>query len=207
MLDQVPSSWRERAARRIDGFCAWAEEVLPAQSAAIEGISANAPDIVLLTPLIDIGSSQVEYVKACRALRIPIVHCVASWDNLTNKGLIKALPDRVFVWNEAQKREAVELHDVPAERVVVTGAQLFDRWFEWRPSRDRQSFCAELGLDAAKPILLYTASSIFICRREVDLVVHWLTSIRSCGDPQLECCGGHHSAPSKGSQDSGPVGQ
>ena len=54
------------------------------------------PDVVLITPLIDLGSDQADYVKACRQLRIPVGHCVASWDNLTNKGLIKALPDRVF---------------------------------------------------------------------------------------------------------------
>ena len=32
---------------------------------------------------------------------------VLSWDNLTNKGLIRVQPDQVFVWNEAQKAEAV----------------------------------------------------------------------------------------------------
>lgn len=185
VLDGTPQALRAPAARAIGGFAAWAEEVLPVEAKAVEAIGACAPDIVLLTPLIDLGSDQVDYVKACRALGIPIGHCVASWDNLTNKGLIKALPDRVFVWNEAQKAEAVRLHDVPAERVAVTGAQLFDRWFEWRASRDRESFCAEIGLDPAKPILLYTASSVFICRSEVEFVVGWLKAIRSAGASQL----------------------
>jgi hypothetical protein len=87
-------------------------------------------------------------------LRIPIGHCVASWDNLTNKGLIKALPDRVFVWNEAQKVEAQALHGVPEERVIVTGAQIFDHWFEMKPTRNRSEFCATTGLDPSKPIIL-----------------------------------------------------
>ena len=35
------------------------------------------------------------------------------------------------------KREAVELHGVPPERVVVTGAQPFDHWFDWQPCSTR----------------------------------------------------------------------
>ena len=54
---------------------------------------------------------------------------VGSWDHLTTKGLIHEVPDRVLVWNEAQKQEAIALHGVPAERVLVTGAQAYDHWF------------------------------------------------------------------------------
>ena len=40
------------------------------------------------------------------ATGIPAGVCVASWDNLTNKGVIRSDPDAVFVWNEAQRRAA-----------------------------------------------------------------------------------------------------
>ena len=68
--------------------------------------------MVLVTPLVDIGSDQVEYIKASQALGIRSGLCVHSWDNLTNKGLIRIIPDRVFVWNETQRREAVTMHGV-----------------------------------------------------------------------------------------------
>ena len=51
--------------------------------------SANAPDVLLVTPLVDIGSDQVDYVKAARRLGIRSALPVLSWDNLTNKGLIR----------------------------------------------------------------------------------------------------------------------
>ena len=92
MLGRMPQALRAPTARLVGGFCAWAEEVLPIEARARAAISASAPDVVLLTPLIDLDSDQVDYVKASRDLRIPIGHCVASWDNLTNKGLIKAMP-------------------------------------------------------------------------------------------------------------------
>ena len=67
--------------------------------------------MLLVTPLVDIGSDQVDYVKAAQRLGIRSALPVLSWDNLTNKGLIRVQPDRVYVWNEAQKAEAVAMHD------------------------------------------------------------------------------------------------
>jgi len=73
-------------------------------------VRACAPDLLLVTPLVEPGSPQSEYVRAARALGIPTGLCVYSWDNLTNKGLIHGPVDLVTVWNEMMKREAVELH-------------------------------------------------------------------------------------------------
>ena len=57
---------------------------------------------------------------------------------LTNRGLIRVTPDRVLVWNDIQKQETTELHEVPAERVVITGAPRFDEFFAMQPSGGRQ---------------------------------------------------------------------
>ena len=46
-------------------------------------------------------------VKSAKAIGVPVVFPVFSWDNLSTKGLIHVQPDRVLVWNEHQKREAV----------------------------------------------------------------------------------------------------
>ena len=94
---------------------------------------------------------------------------MGSWDHLTTKGLIHEVPDRVLVWNDAQKQEAIALHDVPAERVGVTGAQAYDHWFAARPSLDRAAFCTKVGLGSQRPFLLYLCSSPFIAPHEVEL--------------------------------------
>jgi hypothetical protein len=145
-------------------------------------IAREAPDLVLVTPLIELGSDQVEYVKAARAAGVPCGLCVHSWDNLTNKGLIHVIPDRVFVWNEAQRREATSLHLVPAERVVVTGAPVYDQWFARRPSTTRAAFCAKVGLPAERPYFLYLCSSKFITPREAKFIKRWIQALRSSGD-------------------------
>src|SRR5207248_10861148 len=125
------------------------------------------------------GIRQTDTVKAARKLGIPVALAVASWDHLTTKGLVKAPPDRAFVWNEFQVREAVDLHGLPADRVVVTGAQLFDPWFDRRPSMTREEFLARVGLDPAAPYVLYVGSSrnIAPAEKEIPFVLGWIDGL------------------------------
>jgi hypothetical protein len=139
--------------------------------------------MLLLTPLVDVGSDQVDYIREASRRGIPTALCVASWDNLTNKGLMRVVPDRVFLWNEGQKREAVELHGARAEQVVVTGAQLFDEWFKWEPSRTREAFAAHIGLRGDRPFVLYLGSSFFIAPKEAKFAEDWVTALRASSDP------------------------
>ena len=64
------------------------------------------------------------------------------------------------MWNEIQKREIVDLHQIDPARVVVTGSQVFDDWFEKAPSTTRDAFCARVGLRPDRPILLYVCSAL-----------------------------------------------
>jgi hypothetical protein len=77
------------------------------------------------------------------------------------------------------------MHNVPRERIVVTGAQLFDQWFAMGPGSTREAFCAERGLDPARPIILYLCSSSFICPHEAPFVRRWLAAVRAHQDPIL----------------------
>jgi hypothetical protein len=152
-------------------------------------VAELAPDVVLVTPLVDIGSRQVDYVKAAQALGIPTGACIASWDNLTNKGLLRIVPDRVFVWNETQRDEAVTLHRVPRDRVVVTGAPAFDHWFRWQPSATRDAFCRASGLDPGQPYVLFVGSTVGIAAEEPAFVRRWLARLRAADRPELRRLG------------------
>jgi len=152
-------------------------------------LEVNRPDVLAVTPLIEPGAPQAEYVRSARRLGIKSALCVASWDNLTNKGLIHGHVDVVTVWNEVMRQEAVELHGVPPERVVVTGAQAFDHWFGWRPGTTRDQFCAQVGLPADRPYLLYLCSSRFIAPDEVPFVRQWLRELRHAGSSTLNGVG------------------
>jgi FkbM family methyltransferase len=175
--------WNSRVGRRA--YVAWQRalnRVIPTDPAIDRFLEAQAPDVVAVTPLIEPGAPQSEYLRSAHRLGIRTAYCVASWDNLTNKGAIHGPVDLVTVWNDAMKREAVELHGMPASRVVVTGAAAFDHWFGWQPSRSRELFCAEVGLPADRPYLLYLCSSKFVGPGEARFVRTWLNTLRSGGD-------------------------
>ncbi len=185
----LPQATRERLAVRFSRLLYWAELALPLDRRLLRAVQATRPDLVAVTPLVDHNSMQAEYLKIARRLGVPAVHCVASWDNLTNKGVVPLDPDRMLVWNAFQRDEAVELHGVAPDRVAITGAQLFDPWFERRPSRDRATFCAQVGLDPDRPFILYTCSSVFIARTESVFLKRWLAALRAAEDPRLRSIG------------------
>lgn len=183
LLDTLTRVFGVQALERVLRLMASA---LPPDRRITEHIRRKAPDIVLVTPLVNIASHQADVIKSAKALGIPCGLGVASWDNLTNKGLIRIQPDLVIVWNEHQKTEAVELHGVDPARVAVTGAQCYDKWFGRQPSLDREAFLERVGLPAGRPYLLYLCSSPFITPEEVGFVEEWARAIRSSGDPALQ---------------------
>ncbi len=154
------------------------ERRLPRAREIDEHLRTTAYDLVVITPLVD-GPSQHDWLRSARAAGLPTALAVASWDNLTNKGVMFDVPDRTYVWNEIQRREATELHGLPRESVAVVGAHSFDHWFAWRPATTREAFCAAAGLDPGEPFLLYVCSSGFIAADERPLVRSWIESIRA----------------------------
>ena len=167
------------------------ERRVPSDPRVERAIAELAPDAVFVTPLIgrsDRNRRQTDVVKAARRLRIPVAAGVATWDHLTTKGLMKEVPDRVFVWNELQRRDAGRFHFVPSERVFVTGAQLFDRWFERRPSTSRDEFLRRVGLAEGVRLVAYVGSSPNIAPPELEIpfVRRWIAALRSSGDRVLE---------------------
>ena len=173
-LPLVPRLGRRPRLRAL--LDAW--RLVPADPDVLAWLRDRAPDAVLVSPLVDFGSAQHDYVVAARAAGIPSGLLVHSWDNLTNKGLIHLPPDVVTVWNEDLREEAIRLHGIPADRVVVTGASSYDHWFGWTPARSRDEFCRLAGLPADRPYVLWLCSSPFIAPDEVSIVRAWLAGLR-----------------------------
>ena len=165
------------------------EAAIPTSRRVTRYIAAQRPDAVLASPVIEFASSQIEYLKSARKLGIRTGICVASWDNLTGKGLLRFVPDRVFVWNDVQRGELEDMHWIPRDRVVLTGAQRFDDWFDRTPAATREEFARKVGLDLGQPFVLYLCSSPFIAPDEVGFVRRWAGAIRGSESPALRQAG------------------
>ena len=96
-------------------------------------------------------------VQAAQWLKIPTATFVFSWDNLTSQGRIKLPYDYFLVWNEQLKKQLLEMYEwIRPEQVFVTGTPQFDFHFQPKFYMSREEFCAEIGADSNRPIILYT---------------------------------------------------
>ena len=173
---------------RLETVFELAERQLPNDLLYDEFLRTQAPDLLLVSPLVHFGSAQADLVASANMLGIPVGMLLYSWDNLSTKGCLHRPPDRMFVWNEGQRREARELHGFPEDRVVVVGAPRFDTFFDVQPRLNRDDFHEPLELDSARPTLLYVCSSQFVSDGELSFVRKWLEAIRAASSEQLRHC-------------------
>jgi hypothetical protein len=184
------SNWRlfQQAANRhrLLAVLRALERALPPVPQIERQLEEEQPDVVLVTPLVYLGSSQFDTLRTAMSMGLRTAFCVGSWDHLSSKALIRDLPDRVLVWNETQKDEAVHLQGVPPDRVVVTGAQCYDHWFGRQPVRSRDDFCRRVGLPTDRRFLLYVCSALFPGSPvEAEFVRRWVQSLRESPHEEL----------------------
>ena len=138
------------------------------------------PDLVVGTRVVTMSgpraASAARYldrhlVMAAADLGVPSMVLVSSWDNLTTSGFFPADPDRITVWNGIMAEQAVHVHGLPPERVVVTGAPQHDVFARESPYTARAPFFKVLGLDPARRLVVYTTGTEGTIPHEPDLVV------------------------------------
>lgn len=155
--------WGEAALKwRLSGvLLRLPEKLFQPYAELVSHLRELSPDAVVATPMnMRFSTADLEYIKAAKSINIPTVLPVASWDNLTNKGLVHVIPDLVLIWNNTQREEAIRNHQIPAERMRIVGSMYFDRWFiQLKPSTSREEFCSKFGMNPGVPFFLYLGSS------------------------------------------------
>jgi hypothetical protein len=188
-LARLPLLRTDRGLKLLYRCLCLVDQAFPADRRADAWIERLRPDIVVAA---DAGSRALFYesfVTAATRRGIPTLGLVSSWDNLTTRPPLRVRAHRLVVWNETQRREAVAIHDMPPERVTVTGAPGFDQWFRWR-ARPAREFLARVGLDPQRPVVLWVSSALNPWEpSEAPLVERWIAALRADGDPVLRGVG------------------
>lgn len=151
--------WRSaigtRAALRV---WRWVEAASPASPAVLTTLKQVDPDVMLISPGIwSTDPVEADYVHAARTLGIPTIGSASSWDDLTGQGTVHALPDMYLAWNESMAQEAVEIHDIPASTIRITGVPHLDAFFSLHPRANRADVCARMGRPDA-PYVVFLGS-------------------------------------------------
>jgi len=145
------------------------------------------PDVAVFSRLF--FTDEIPLMRAAARAGIPTVGVVASWDNLTTKGPLLPRLDRLVVWNDLMREEAVRYHGYRPEQITVTGAPHHDAVFSGRERlTTREELFARLGLNPAKRLVTYAGEDPIIAPdapHYVELLYKFLREGRLRGACQL----------------------
>jgi len=162
------------------------ERMTPPYPKITRWLEETKPDVLVASPTNMRFSGEVDYIKAAKVLGIPTVVIVLSWDNLTTKGLIHVEPDVLLAWNQTHFNEAVSIHGIDPQRIVITGAPFFDKWLDaGRLTMTREEFCQRVGLNRETPFALYMGSSQNISQDETWLIQQLAHSLHRHQNPAV----------------------
>ncbi|MHB1194701.1 MAG: CDP-glycerol glycerophosphotransferase family protein [Longimicrobiales bacterium] len=153
-----------------------------------EDFTLDRPDLVVGTRALTMSGprahSSARYLDRHLLLSaarrgVPTMVLVSSWDNLTTSGFFAVDVDRITVWNEIMKEQAVAIHGLPPGRVSVTGAPQHDLFARDRGFKDRDSFLRDLGLDPSRHVVVYTTGTEGTIPREPEVVARLVDALHA----------------------------
>ena len=109
-------------------------------------------------------------LKRAMQNKVPSIAFISSWDNLSSRGELPVKSDKLIVWNEINKREAVELHGYSPNDVFISGAPQFDAYFRGGELSSKKEFFKEIGADMDKKLLVYTTTGTWISKADPEII-------------------------------------
>lgn len=91
--------------------------------------------------------------------KIPTVVLAHSWDNLPSRGMLSVRPERLLVWNELMKEQAVNLHSMEEDKVSVVGVPQYEWYRMLSLECNEKSFYKKNNIPDGKRIITYTANA------------------------------------------------
>lgn len=125
--------------------------------------------------------SEVPLLRTAKRRGVFAMALDASWDNFTNKLIPVRQVDRLVVWNDLMKSQAVELHGYHPDAIRVTGAPQFDPHFRMQARASRDEFFRRVGADPAKRLIALTTTPRSLYRHH-DYVLRALAAAITSGE-------------------------
>lgn len=144
------------------------EKFVPTNPEVGEILEKHKPDLVLL-PDVVFPIDRI-FMRAAKKMNYFIIGLVRSWDNLTSKGVVQILPDRLVVLNSIMVQEAIKYVGIPEKKIYVSGSPQYDIYFNKKfPKVSKKDFFAQLGIPEDRRVILcapffndYTKSAVKI---------------------------------------------
>lgn len=126
------------------------------------------------------GYREMALTEAAHVAGIPVVVMIRSRDNLAAK--IQHIPDAsaYIVWSDVMSDFLAYLYpEFDRNLVHVTGSPQFDRHLNPDHRLSREAFFERIGLDPAKPLIVYTTATPGLIQQEIDICQHLADAVQS----------------------------
>lgn len=152
------------------------EKFVPVNKNIADLLEKYKPDTVLL-PDIVFPIDRI-FMRAAKKKNYFVMGLVRSWDNLTSKGVVQILPDKMVVLNSVMKNEAMKYVGMKENKILISGSPQYDIYFNKKyPKISKKEFLAQLGIPEGKRLILcapffndYTKSAIKIINTLSDSI-------------------------------------
>jgi len=121
------------------------------------------PDLVFSTDIYD--THDRDLIRESKKNGIPTIGMVRSWDNVTTKGVLLSVPERIIVPSDILKDELIEYNKIKPDKISVTGIPHYDECIKPRKI-SREQFFEKMGLDPNKKLILVAPAGTILYKHD-----------------------------------------
>ena len=152
----------------IKNILTWSDSVFFSNSEYDDLFSKFPPDFIFVTYPFSFYTYPI--LRHAHKSKIPILGYVPSWDNLTSKWEVPVKLNKLIVWNNIMKQDAINFLGYSDDSVSITGVPQFDIHSNLSSLLDRGKFINTLHGDENKKILLYATGTAQLSDSEPFIV-------------------------------------
>jgi hypothetical protein len=125
----------------------WAERLFDREKPAL--LVTSSPGLIF---------SEIPLLRTAARRGVRSMAVDPSWDNFTNKLIPVRRVDRLVVWNDLMKQQAMAYHGYEPDEVRVAGAPQWDLYFKDGTTIPREAFFRQIGADPARKLVTLTTT-------------------------------------------------
>ncbi|HKB13481.1 MAG TPA: CDP-glycerol glycerophosphotransferase family protein [Vicinamibacterales bacterium] len=130
--------------------------------------------------------AEVPLLRTAVRRRVRSMAVDPSWDNFTNKLLPVRHVDRLIVWNDLMRDQAIAFHGYQPGGVRVTGAPHWDLYFRPGTTGTRQAFCRQIGAEPSRKIVTLTTTPQELYRHHARVLRVLVAGMQSGAWPDVQ---------------------
>ncbi|MBI2454396.1 MAG: hypothetical protein HYV54_02400 [Parcubacteria group bacterium] len=134
------------------------------------------PALVFLANLFD--GLEISLLREAKRRSVKTVGFINSWDKLTARNIIRVLPDKLLVFNDLVKQEAIKYADMVEKDIYVIGIPSYDWHINHKPL-SREEFFVKKRLDPVKKLIVYAPMGKTFSNSDWDIIDLLQTAIKS----------------------------